>query len=62
MCSFNQAVGCAPRKESICIAFSGKNQQADVIRLSVNEREVSLTAKVDAGNISSFQTIFVNVN
>ena len=53
MSSFNQAVGCfKPRREikSICAAFSGQNQQGDALRLSVNGREVTLPAKIDAGN------------
>ena len=54
MSSFNQAVGCfKPRREikSICAAFSGQNQQGDALRLSVNGREVTLPAKIDAGNL-----------
>ena len=60
MSSFNQAVGCLkPRREvkSICVAFSGQNQQGDVLRLSVNGREVTLPAKIDAGKLSSFQPL-----
>ena len=57
MFSFKQAVGgifCSQTKkrdtERICIALSGENQQGDVLQLSVNGREVTLPAKIDAGN------------
>ena len=39
--------------------FLGEKQQGDVLRLSINAREVSLPAKIDTGNLSSFQPLNV---
>ena len=61
MSSFNQAVGCLkPRRQikSICVAFSGQNQQGVVLRLSVDGREVTLPAKIDAGKLFSTFNMF----
>ena len=44
---------------SVCVTFSGENQQADVLRLSVNGREATLPAKIDAGNLSNCQPLNV---
>ena len=58
MFSFNQAAGfyCEERLDMDIhlFCFFSQNQQGDVLRLSVNGREVTMAAKLVTGDLSSF--------